>query len=86
MEEEARSRQVDGGREVDKQGQRQEEQQQQHVELAEEYCDGQLPSGAEAPSAEPDRELLTVRSVGVCYSVFANKRGVPRQGQLAPSK
>jgi hypothetical protein len=89
MEVDERARQVNEGyEEQDQQGQRQEpEQGQQQVELVEECCDGQLPSRAVAgPSEKQDCELLTFRSVGVCYSVFGNKRGVPRQGQLAPSK
>uniref|UniRef100_A0A7S2SKN5 TsaA-like domain-containing protein n=1 Tax=Mucochytrium quahogii TaxID=96639 RepID=A0A7S2SKN5_9STRA len=32
-----------------------------------------------------DGAVLMLREIGVCRSVFANKRGVPRQGNLAPS-
>jgi len=30
-------------------------------------------------------EVFTMRSIGTLYSMFANKRGVPRQGNLAPT-
>ncbi|GBG28580.1 tRNA adenine37-N6-methyltransferase [Hondaea fermentalgiana] len=34
--------------------------------------------------AEHDEQVVSFREIGVCESVFANKRGVPRQGNLAP--
>jgi tRNA-Thr(GGU) m(6)t(6)A37 methyltransferase TsaA len=46
---------------------------------------GPRSNGLETPSAQPIEDHEVIIPIGEVRSIFANKRGVPRQGQLAPS-